>query len=411
MTSLQDTAKNAVDVAHRKRAFLRDVIQRKRLEGLFLFVTSRCNSKCRTCFYHASLNDGRDLEFADIERMANSAPPFTKLWLSGGEPTLRDDLVEIIALFYERCGIRVVNFPTNGLLADRAEQMIEQLLARCPNLELHVNLSFDGIGATHDAQRGVPGSFQTTLRTLERLRRRFGGQARVVINVATVMTPDNVDEAFELGAFLLERDLVGAHVFEVTRGDARDPSTKSLSSQRIRELYDQLYPLFEVQADRLFRDFGLVGRRVAKAFYLGFIRFMQDMQGSNVDGPHPWGMACTAGETTLVVDHDGAFRACEMRPPIGNLRDYGFDVRAVMQSEAMRQEIEAIGGGERANCWCTHGCWIMSSLKFSPTTILGRMPAAYLRARRLHQPGFRLPHLDPERLARYEAGLAARASS
>jgi hypothetical protein len=226
-----------------------------------------------------------------------------------------------------------------------------------------------------------------------------------------VVTPENVDEAFELGALLLERDLVGAHVFEVTRGDPRDPSTKALSSEQMRALYDRVYPLFEVQADRLFRDFGAVGRRVAKTFYLGFIRFMQDLQGANVDGPHPWGMACTAGETTIVVDHDGQFRACEMRPPIGHLRDYEFDIQAALRSEAMRHEIDAIGGGDRANCWCTHGCWIMSSMKFSPRTLLVRLPAAYLRARRLHQPGFRLPAFDSQRLLGYEAALDARAGA
>ena len=29
-------------------------------------------------------------------------------------------------------------------------------------------------------------------------------------------------------------------------------------------------------------------------------------------------MACTAGQTTLVVDHNGRFRSCEMRPIIGD---------------------------------------------------------------------------------------------
>ena len=37
------------------------------LESVFLFVTSTCNSLCRTCFYWDELNQGRDLSFAQIE--------------------------------------------------------------------------------------------------------------------------------------------------------------------------------------------------------------------------------------------------------------------------------------------------------------------------------------------------------
>ena len=410
MNDPQSEPGNGHQIAARKRGFLQQVIQRKRLESLFLFVTSRCNSKCRTCFYHAKLNDGRDLSFAAIERLADTAGQFAKLWLSGGEPTMREDLAEVIELFYHRCGIKVVNFPSNGLLPERVEQVLAHLLERCPKLELHVNFSLDGIGETHDAIRGVPGGFRKTLATIAAVRRRFGAEPRVVMNVASVVTPENYDELFDLGAYLLERDLVGAHVFEITRGDPRDPTTKALSARQMLDLYDRVYPLFELQGERLFKDFGPIGRRVANTFFLGFIRFMQELQGANVDGPCDWGMACTAGRTTIVVDHDGQFRACEMRPPIGDLREYGYDIGAALRSAAMRSEITAIGGGSRANCWCTHGCWIMSSMKFSPRTLLGRLPAAYLRSRRLHQPDFRLPQLDPGRIARYEATLDARAA-
>jgi MoaA/NifB/PqqE/SkfB family radical SAM enzyme len=279
------------------------------------------------------------------------------------------------------------------------------MLADCPNLEIRINFSLDGLGATHDAIRGVPGGFRKTLATLERVRRRYAGNPRVVVNIASVVTPENYDELYDLAAFLLERDLVGAHVFEVPRGEPLDPTTQNVTPPEMMALYDRLFPLFEQHAERLFADFGRVGRPVAKVFYLGFLRFLQELQHANMAGPHDWGMACTAGETTLVVDHDGQFRACEMRPPIGKLSDYDFDVSAVMRSAAMRREIEAIGGGARANCWCTHACWIMSSMKFSPTTLLWRLPAACARAHRLHRPGFQLPHIDPARLARYEASL------
>jgi MoaA/NifB/PqqE/SkfB family radical SAM enzyme len=294
-------------------------------------------------------------------------------------------------------GVKVINLPTNGLLPDRLEQGVDRLLAECPALEIHLNLSLDGIGETHDHQRGVPGGFHKTLSTLRRVKQRYSGRSKLITNVATVITPDNYDEVMDLSAYLLRNELCAVHLLEVVRGDPKDPATKGLSRAQVQDLQDRFYVMNEEMSRRLFDDFNPVSKAIAERAYLGFIRFLNGIQQDNLEGPSPWGMDCTAGETTLVVDHDGNFRSCEMRPPIGNLRDYGFDTTAVMESRAMRDEIAAIGGGARANCWCTHGCWIISSMKFSPRAMLLRLPAAYLKARHLSQPDFVLPRVDPAR--------------
>lgn len=89
-------------------------------------------------------------------------------------------------------------------------------------------------------------------------------------------------------------------------------------------------------------------------------------------------MRCTAGETTIVIDHDGHFRACELRSKLGRLQDFDFDLGAALRSEAMRREVAAI---PQAQCWCTHSCWIHSSSKFSPRVLLFHIPWAYLKSR------------------------------
>src|SRR5579863_3349720 len=93
--------------------------RKKRLGTLIFFVTSVCNARCRTCFYWQELNQRGDLTWAEIEMLSRSMPPFTDLWLSGGEPMLRRDLTRIIRLFCETNGVRWINLPTNGLLPER----------------------------------------------------------------------------------------------------------------------------------------------------------------------------------------------------------------------------------------------------------------------------------------------------
>src|SRR5689334_13835220 len=142
---------------------VQDRVRSRQFSSLFLFVTSRCNSLCRTCFYFDKLNSRDDLTFDEIDRISQTAPPFRKLWLSGGEPFLRDELAEIVALFAHRNGVRNVNLPTNGLLPEKLFPAMDRMLAACPETAIDLNFSLDGLARTHDSIRGVPQNFERTL--------------------------------------------------------------------------------------------------------------------------------------------------------------------------------------------------------------------------------------------------------
>ena len=66
-----------------------------------------------------------------------------------------------------------------------------------------------------------------------------------------------------------------------------------------------------------------------------------------------------------------------MRGIVGDLHDHDFDVRRALASAGMLAEIDAI---PKANCWCTHSCFIQDSSKFSPKAQLLKIPLAGLRA-------------------------------
>lgn len=370
-----------------EEGFFDKVVRRRKLESVFLFVTNDCNSKCRTCFYAKESHPGANLTFAQIRSLSETAPRFDKLWLSGGEPFLRGDLVEIIELFYRNNDIKTINLPTNGLLPERVETEVRRLVDRCPNLNVHLNYSLDGLGATHDRLRGVPGGFEKTVQALERTSAAFSGHPRIHQNVATVVTGENVDQLFDLGLYLFKRFRLATQFFEAVRGDPRDPALSRADRPTLEAFHQQLVPLMDLYANRLFKDLPAGGKQLAKLSFIGVMRELYRIQETNLNGPAHWGMDCTAGETTLVLDHDGGFRSCELRGRIGHARDYGFDLKAMHDSVAMREEIRAIGGGERANCWCTHTCWMLSSMKFSPKKIVFEVPKRFLEARKaLEQP-------------------------
>jgi len=355
---------------------IRDRWRQRGFHSLFLFVTSRCNSLCRTCFYFEQLNKADDLSFDQIARIAATAPSFGKLWISGGEPALRDELGPIVELFVRRNGARHLNLPTNGLLPKRIFAAVDYLLERCPELSIDLNVSLDGLADTHDAIRGVPNNFQKSLATLEEAERRYRGQRRLRRNVVSVITSRNYLELRELGRRLLAENRLDGHYFEVVRGVTPDGEIKAVPHEELRALHRRLLPLYRHYAARLFAHLPAPARAVATVYYLGNIRFHFELHERCLEGPQRWPMPCTAGETSLVIDHNGGFRACELRGVVGRLQDYDFDLSAALRSTAVRAEVERI---QTANCWCTHSCFIQDSSKFSPLVQLFHIPWMYAR--------------------------------
>jgi MoaA/NifB/PqqE/SkfB family radical SAM enzyme len=345
---------------------------------MFLFVTSRCNSLCRTCFYFDKLNSRDDLSAAQIDRISQTAPPFHKLWISGGEPFMREELAEILILFAHRNGVRNVNLPTNGLLPDKIFAVVDKVLAACPELQIDLNFSLDGLANTHDVIRGVPNNFVRTLRTLREAEKRFKGTRRLRRNVVTVITSENYQELVTLGRYLMEKTDIDGHYFEVVRGEVPDPTLKALTTQSLTELHKRLMPAHRHYVHKLFAHLSTPWRQIATMYYLGNVRFHFDLHEECFRQPHRWPMPCTAGETSIVIDHNGAFRACELRKIVGSLHDFNYDVRAALSSEVMRVEVAAIPGD---NCWCTHSCFIQDSAKFQPRVQFFHIPWAYFKQR------------------------------
>lgn len=114
---------------------------------MLLELTSRCNLRCPVCFAAAGEREARDLPMAEIERqydflMAHGGP--FNIQLSGGEPTMRDDLPQIIELGRKK-GFGFFQLNTNGLRLADEPGYSERL--RDAGLDT-VFLQFDGLDDT-----------------------------------------------------------------------------------------------------------------------------------------------------------------------------------------------------------------------------------------------------------------------
>jgi Fe-coproporphyrin III synthase len=357
---------------------LRDLFRPRRLKTLIFFITSACNAKCRTCFYWEELNQRGDLTWKEIETLARTMPPFTDLWLSGGEPMLRRELVEVIHLFYEVNGIRWVNLPTNGLLPARTARRVEEILAQNPGLDLDLNVALDGLGEMQDSIRAVPGNFEKTLATLEGLQPSRQRHPRLRVNVNTVICAENFDHILEIAEFVRTHCAVDGHYFNLIRGQAQEAGLKKIPAERLAPLYRQLGSYYRHYASTWRRRYHGLALAAAEVSYEATLAFHNRVQLENAESPHPWPMPCTAGETSLVIDYNGDVRACELRGKLANLRDFGCDFRKFWETGGRGRELEAI---VQDQCWCTHVCFIHDSLRHSPKALLYDVPVAGLEAR------------------------------
>ena len=318
------------------------------------------------------MNQKGDLSWEEIVKLSENTPPFTDLWFSGGEPTLRKELAGIIDLFVQNNGVHYINLPTNGLKPYRIYEVAEHCLKENPGLELHINIALDGLQESHDLMRGVPGNFERALestRLLRKLKPQFG--LRLIVNINTVITRDNLDEIVPLAELIRSERLVDGHYFNLIRGSAKDQALKKLQREKLRRIYPRLADIQWSYAEGMFDDRNRLAKWIKKAAYAGTLTFHHRTQFENLETSTRWAMPCTAGETSAVIDFDGRIRSCELRNPIGNLRDHDMNLKVFWETRARRNEPHQI---ECDQCWCTHVCFIHDSLRYSLRTMFTEVP-------------------------------------
>lgn len=356
---------------------LRSANRPKNLGTVIFFVTSRCNARCETCFYWDELNRPGDLTFEQIEKISRTMPQITDLWLSGGEPTLRRDLPEIIDLFVRQNGVKRIIIPTNGLVKKRTVEIVDHALGQHPELELYLNIALDGYGETHDRIRGVPGNWPKTLdciRALYPLKDKYLDRFR--LNVNTVICSENYGEMEKLSAYLWDEFSLDGHYFNIIRGETKAGSAiKEVPPQALPAIYKRAGELTKRYGDRMFATDDAATRFVKNIVYVGAIMTHYKTQFDNFATPTPWPFPCTAGETSVVIDYQGSVRACELREKFADLADYDYDFAALWAAQEHASEVAAIDGGRA--CWCTHVCFIHDSMRHSGANLLWNLPRNY----------------------------------
>ena len=161
-------------------------------------MTKRCNLKCVHCYAQAVDPSGKDEISTEqgkaiIDDLAAFGAPV--MLFSGGEPLVREDLVELAKHAVSK-GMRAV-ISTNGTLITRekAKELKEIGLS-------YVGISLDGGREVHDRFRGVTGSFDRAMRGVDNCQAEG-----LKVGLRCTINKRNVQEIPEIFRVLREREV------------------------------------------------------------------------------------------------------------------------------------------------------------------------------------------------------------
>lgn len=323
---------------------------------LIFFVTSKCMGRCRHCFYWQSINQPENaLSTDEIEKFSAAAGRLLQLTLTGGEPLLRDDLAEIIKIFYRQNRPFNLGLATSGYHPERLEKLMSEVLGATPESNFTVGLPVEGPPELNDEIRGVKGFFDKTeasAKMLRELKKKFPRLSVLIDITASQFNQEHLEETYLMVRDRFRPDLIN---LIITRGEPREPDAKKIDAAALGRVIDLMesdvrsgkIPGYGFNS-RILHAKDIILRRAALEIFSG----------------KPRRLKCRAGDLVGVIYPEGAVYGCELwKEPMGELRKSGYDLKKIWGSEKARQVRAEI---KNSNCSCYHQCFLSPSLFFDP---------------------------------------------
>jgi MoaA/NifB/PqqE/SkfB family radical SAM enzyme len=286
-----------------------------------------------------------ELTLREIQSIFSHLPKMDFVRLSGGEPFLRRDLLDIVHEAQEVLKPICMHITTNGTLTDRIVKFCKN---RRKDTLLYLLVSLDGLGETHNTIRGRKNAWSQTIETIRALA-PHQKHLRLQIGInQTIVSEDGFTEYERLKNYLkpmgLQNNIVFAYKESSTYHADEDTSITHNPSGQFQSFgrfgSANLKTFFEtIQNDLLYYPYLI---RFVKKYYVNGIKNRLLHQ---TNWPNP---ICVALRSHLRLMPDGSLPTCQFNGTrIGDLRDQGFTT--VWFGDKATQQRRWVD-----RC---HGCW------------------------------------------------------
>jgi sulfatase maturation enzyme AslB (radical SAM superfamily) len=271
-----------------------------------------CDAKCTMCNNWKWGDRKSDMTLEQLEPVMDS--PFwgavENLNISGGEPTTRLDLPEMVELFQRRLPrLRKIGINTTGLTPARAIPMLTRIVKFCAEKELLISIrvSLDGIGDVHDQVRAVKNGFDKASKTIEAMQALAAEYPNFQFGIASTIFAKNLDDAENILTWARTKHL--DVVFNMLRF-----TDAMLHNGHLKETIG-----FQDREETFMRKFFL--DRVREESVLSGQSFMYLHYADMIANGYHRTMPCPFQSQGLLLNPNGDLHYCENSQKIGNVLD------------------------------------------------------------------------------------------
>lgn len=302
-----------------------------------LSLLYRCNSKCKTCNIWKKKSDDLTIsEYKLIFKKLGRSPYW--ITLSGGEPFLRKDIVDICKELYKYCKPKIINIPSNGLLTNIIVSNIKMITKICSKSQIIINLSIDEIEEKHDEIRGIPGNYKKVIKTFTRLKELKIDN--LAIGIHTVISKFNVAgfSAIANELMLLEPD---SYITEIAEQRIELDTMESDITPDIISYCTSIDYLIHRIKNGKFKGMN----KITQSFRIEYYNLVKKILRDKTQV-----IPCYSGITSAQISPDGEIWSCCIKAEsMGSLRHNDYNFKKIWFNKKMKKERLSI---KRKECYC-----------------------------------------------------------
>ena len=334
-----------------------------KISYLTFYVNNICQLRCNMCFYWDSMQKKTiQLSIEEIKKIAKSLPNLLQLSLTGGEPSLRKDLPEVVKTFCDISKVAKCSIITNGMLTNRVIEMVRKILTENKKTSFRLCVSIDGTKEIHNKIRGVEKSYDNAIKTffaLKELKKEFNN---IHVDINTTVSKFNYDNFFSFTNLVQSELDPDHHTTTLTRGITKEDDANDIPIDVVSKIYKYI-------KDRDKKHEKLEHKLITK------LRHTMYTEIERIFLEKSFKYYCTAGKKFMVIYQDGSASPCEILHTIhpdqsatfGNLKDYDFNCQSLLKAKEAQDRIKWIKNNK---CFCTFECAKSNDVAFNPKLTL-----------------------------------------
>ena len=318
--------------------------------SLVHFITNRCNARCPHCFidFDDSNSQRATMSIEDIDQLTKTmGNALMNVNLTGGEPFLRQDILDIARCYYKNTLIDSIFITTHGGFTKKILDFSQILKKEFPDRKLIFSISIDHFPESHNKYRKIKNLFQNAISTYKELGKM--GE-NIFTNIGITLSPFNYEVALDLYDFLKSE---GVKSFTVTlvRDEGVYKTPQGLKKLLLKS-YEQLTRKIQEETKK-----GIISGYSQKNYLGRMMNKKEEIMNKNIKRTYlsnEFISPCRSGALFGVLHANGDVYPCEvLSKKMGNVYDFNLNFLNLWNSKNSKDLKKWVVDSK---CRCTYEC-------------------------------------------------------